>query len=158
MKTILLALVAMLGVLAFDSSAIADAAPDSKYLTDFLTVQTRRPVAELQPWADAMVDVCQSKLSCLRQASLAVQESHFAPHVVDQSCNDSVWRRTHRVDRICDGGKSYGPWQVMDPKFQGADAAFQASVVAEMMKTRPEAWTTRAAAWNLADAWLAAHP
>jgi hypothetical protein len=105
-------------------------------------------------WAQAMGGVCVSKLECLRLAALAYEETRFAAWAVDQSCNDSEWRKTHKKDKVCDSGKAFGPWQVQDERFRGASPEFQASVSLEMMRRYPESWTTKRKAWQRADAWV----
>jgi hypothetical protein len=128
------------------------------YILAFLLANTHRPAVELEPWADAMADVCQSKVECTRLAALAVLESRFAPWVVDGSCNDTAWRQAHQMQKVCDGGKAQGAWQMQDVPFAGAGAARQASAALFLMRSHPGQWATQRAAWKLADGWMAGHP
>ena len=120
-----------------------------------------RPQSELmQPWADAMGDVCMSRDECIHMAAVAFEESGFVSWALDQSCNDSAWRaaQTGWLRKSCDLGFAFGPWQVHNSRFAGASPGFQASVVLELIRHYPQGWTTWSRANALADRWLAAHP
>jgi hypothetical protein len=119
-------------------------------------------VVDLQPWAEAMSDVCQNPRECLTLAATAYEETGMVRWAVDQKCNDGAWRRSHGMDKTCDGGKAIGAWQIWDdkgaPSLLGASPEIQASVALEKMRRRPQQWTTWAKASARAEAWLRAHP
>lgn len=121
----------------------------------------------LTVWADAIAAVCTSRAECLLMASLASQETHFAPWVLDGDCNREAWRRMNLKDKVCDGGHSYGPWAIMDttwatvtsfaPDALGIGPREHAEVAIHLLRTNPRGWMTYAAAKTKADAWMAAH-
>ena len=128
-------------------------------LQDWSPHSSVRPQSELmQPWADAMGDVCMSRSECVHMAALAFMESGFVSWVLFQECNSQLWRAEHQMQKVCDNGYAYGPWQVHNSRFAGASPEFQASVVLELIRHYPQGWTTWSRANALADRWLAAHP
>ena len=133
--------------------------------------------AVLTEWATAIADVCNldedgrklTPLECLTQAAIASEETRFAPYILDGSCNIQGWRALHHLDKKCDGGKAYGPWQVWQPAWVSVaplggenpdtrDPFEHALVARRLLLKNPHGWMTYDAAKAKAEAWMRAHP
>ena len=117
----------------------------------------RTEVADLQPWISAMTDVCSSRQECVELAAIPFMETGFIQWAVDQSCNDAEWRRAHGKDKVCDVGWAIGPFQIHDQMLRGASPEKQATEALEILRRRPQAWTTWTKAHQLAMRWLSTH-
>lgn len=115
------------------------------------------PAPTADTYARAMAAVCASERECVRLASYAfVESAHFAPWVLDESCNSKEWRDGRRgwERRACDGGLAYGPWQVHDEAMRGASPEFQASYALVLLRRDRTLWSTWRAAESHAAWWM----
>jgi hypothetical protein len=140
------------------------------YLFTFIVTATHVPGETAWPWARAAADACGTATAprtCLRFVAQAVAEGGFHEAVLSGRCNDPAWRLRQRGSwwaLSCDEGHAAGPWQVHPADIHasafdlrtpapGAKLAF-----GYWMRTHGGAWTTRARAEVIADAWLRSHP
>src|SRR5580704_2457481 len=132
------------------------------------------PDAVLAEYAAAIADVCNleedgrtlSAEQCLTLAAIPSEETHFAPWVLDGSCNRMGWRAMHQMHKVCDGGKAYGvfqvwakPWADVAPAGGKDDPAIRdpfvhALVARRLLLKNPRGWMTYDTARSKADAWL----
>jgi hypothetical protein len=120
----------------------------------------------LAEWANVIASVCQGTRECLTLAALASEETRFSPWVLDGSCNHQGWRALHHKDKVCDGGKAYGPWQVwadawakvssVPPEMSGPQE--YAAVALHLLRANPRGWMVYDAARADVDKWMRAHP
>ena len=113
------------------------------------------PDEVLYQYAEAIASVCESDIECLTMASIASEESHFAPSVLSGECN----RTRHR----CDHGQAYGAWQMHQFSSTSLDMLHtgineQAAIVVKLYRKMPYAWTTHRIAEYKARKWLREHP
>ena len=122
------------------------------------------PDSTLRDWADTIAMVCDTPLECLYQASIASEETRFAPYVLDGRCNDAGWRALH-IEKACDSGLAFGPWQIQahawasvsseDERNAGPLAHAQAAV--KLLRKNPLAWSVWDVARRKAETYIAHH-
>jgi hypothetical protein len=123
----------------------------------------------LQAWSNAIAAACEGPRQCLMLGALASEETHFAPWVLDGSCQSAEWRQKHKVYTVCDSGEGYGPWQIHRQAWAAAEKELSlpddliipsdhAWVAAKILRTRPLAWSTYKQAKADVDKWLMLHP
>jgi hypothetical protein len=143
-----------------------------------LGARSTTPDEVLAEWGTAIADACNleedgrklTTLECLTLAGIPSEETHFAPHILDGSCNIQRWRALHHQDKICDGGKAYGVFQVWPQAWASVapvggkenpserDPFVNALVARRLLLKHPHGWMTYDVAHAKAVAWLAAHP
>jgi hypothetical protein len=136
------------------------------------------PDVVLDEWAGAIASACDlnedgrtlSTRECLTLAAIASEETHFAPYVLDGSCQRVQWRREHpKLFYACDAGRAFGVFQVWpavwasvapaggeDPS--NRDPFVNALIARRLLLKNPRGWMTYEAARAKADKWVAAHP
>jgi hypothetical protein len=132
----------------------------------------------LREWADAIASACVlsedartlSTRECLTLAAIASEETHFAPYVLDGSCQRAQWRKEHpKLFYACDSGRAFGVFQVWprawasvapaggeDPSIR--DPFVNALIARRLLLKNPRGWMTYEAARSKADKWVASHP
>jgi hypothetical protein len=125
----------------------------------------------LHQWADMIAMQCGDTRECMRLAAIASEESRFAPYILDGKCNDSKWRLTNKVDKKCDHGLAFGPWQIQEhawETYSGIDKSgincretcnmdLHVYVAISILQKNPHAWSVYTVAAAKADAYISTH-
>jgi hypothetical protein len=123
------------------------------------------PDSTLREWADQIAMICSNTRECMRLAAIPSEESRFAPHILNGDCNNDIWRRANKADKVCDSGKAFGPYQIQRQAWESvisqdistATPADHVGVAAMLLKTRPHAWSVYTVAAAKADTYISTH-
>jgi len=99
------------------------------------------------PWCFAMADSDATDTEAKSLLAIGALESRFQTYVVDESCNDNAWRKTHSHVYGCDGGRAFGPYQMHEGTWtavhlRGATPEVQTAIALKLFRAAPQLWTS----------------